>query len=101
MVRPYGHCEFLRSQNSSPLSQLEFKMLDQLNLTTIIAFPWVVPVVCGCTVAIVAIVAGTIKDVLTKNAGINLTRAMVEQGYSIEQIDHVLSERACMGHPRR
>jgi hypothetical protein len=76
-------------------------MLDQLNLTSIIAFPWVVPVVCGCTVAIVAIVAGTIKDVLRNNAGINLTRSMVEQGYSIEQIDHVLSEQASTFHPRR
>jgi hypothetical protein len=68
-------------------------MFDQMNLTSIIAFPWVLPVVCGCTVAIVAIVAGTIKDVLTKTAGIHLKRSMVEQGYSIEQIDHVLSEQ--------
>jgi hypothetical protein len=68
-------------------------MLDQMNLTSIIAFPWVVPVVCGCTVAIVAILAGTIKDVLKNNAGISLKRSTVEQGYSIEQIDHVLSEQ--------
>jgi hypothetical protein len=68
-------------------------MLDQMNLMDIVAIPWVLPVVCGSIVAIVAILGGVISDCIRSIARTNLKRSMVEQGYTIEQIDHVLKAR--------
>ena len=62
-----------------------------MNFTSLVAIPWVVPIVCGSLVAIVAILSGVIKDCYISVARTNLKRSMVELGYSIEQIDHVLS----------
>ncbi len=62
-----------------------------MNLTSILAVPWVVPIVCGSIVAIVAILGGAISDYLKSVARTDLMRSMVEQGYTIEQIDHVLT----------
>jgi hypothetical protein len=69
-----------------------------MNLTSILAIPWVVPIVCGCTVAIVAILAGVISDVVKNVAHTNLKRAMVDQGYTIDQIDHVLTSSEATNH---
>jgi hypothetical protein len=57
------------------------------------AMPWVVPIVCGSAVAIVAILGGVISDCLKSVARTNLKRSMVDQNYSVEQIDHVLAAK--------
>ena len=62
-----------------------------MNLTSILAVPWVVPIVCGSIVAIVAIVGGVISDCLKCVSRTDLKRSMVEKGYTIEQIDQVLT----------
>jgi hypothetical protein len=64
--------------------------MDLANLVTV---PWVVPVVCGSTVAIVAIVGGVINDCFKCIAQTNLKRAMVENNYTAEQIVQVMNVR--------
>ena len=70
-----------------------------MNLTNIVAIPWVVPVVCISTVAIVAILGGVISDIVKSVTRTSLKRSMVEQGYTIEQIDHVLTAKEDTVHP--
>ena len=62
-----------------------------MNLTSLVAIPWVVPVVCGSIIAIVAILGGVISDCLKSVARTDLKRSMVAQGYTIEQIDRILN----------
>lgn len=64
-----------------------------MDLSSIVTLPWVVPVVCGSTVAIVAIVGGVISDFFKCIAQTNLKRAMVEDNYTAEQIVQVLNAR--------
>ena len=61
-----------------------------MDLTSVIAYPWVVPVVCGSTIAIVA---GSISDCVKRVSQTNLKQSMVEQGYSVEQIQYVLAAK--------
>lgn len=63
-----------------------------MNLTNLVAMPWVVPVVCGSIVAVVAILGGVISDGFKSVARTNLKRSMVEQSYTVEQIGHVLTD---------
>ena len=62
-----------------------------MNVSSLVAMPWVVPVVCGSIVAIVAILGGVVSDCFKTVARTNLKRSMVERGYTIEQIDHILT----------
>ena len=62
-----------------------------MDLMPIVSLPWVVPVVCGSTVAIVAILGGVISDYYKSVAQTNLKQTMVENGYTVEQIDQVLA----------
>ncbi len=64
-----------------------------MDLTSIVAVPWVVPIVCGSTIAIVAILGGVISDCFKSVTRTNLKRSMVQQGYTIEQIDYVLTAK--------
>jgi hypothetical protein len=64
-----------------------------MNLSHLLELPWVVPVVCGSIVAVVAILGGIISDCFKTVARTDLKRSMVERGYTIEQIDHVLTGR--------
>ena len=59
-------------------------------MESIVTLPWVIPVVCGCTVAIVAIVCGVISECVKTVVQTNLKRTMVENGYTAEQIVTVL-----------
>ena len=47
----------------------------------------------GSIVAVVAILGGTISDCLKTVARTDLKRSMVERGYTVEQIDHVLTDK--------
>ena len=62
-----------------------------MNVTSLVAIPWVVPVVCGSIVAVVAILGGVISDCFKTVTRTDLKRSMVERGYTIEQIDHVMT----------
>jgi len=59
-----------------------------------LGLPWVVPVVFGCLVAMVAIVANVVASTLKTNAETNLKRRMVEHGYSAEDIERVICATA-------
>ena len=61
-----------------------------MDMASIVNVPWVVPVVCGCTVAIVAIVCGVISECVKTVTQTSLKRSMVENGYTAEQIVTVL-----------
>jgi hypothetical protein len=62
-----------------------------MNLSHLVAMPWVVPVVCGSIVAVVAVVGGVISDCFKSVTRTNLKRSMVDRGYTIEQINHILT----------
>lgn len=62
-----------------------------MNLSHLVAMPWLVPVVCGSIVAVVAVVGGVISDCLKSVTRTNLKRSMVDRGYTIEQINHILT----------
>ena len=62
-----------------------------MNLTNLVAMPWVVPVVCGSIIAVVAVIGGVINDYFKTVARTNLKRSMVERSYTLQQIDHVLA----------
>ena len=64
-----------------------------MDLASIVTIPWVVPVVCGCSVGIVAIVCGVIGDCFKCMAQTNLKRSMVENGYTAEQIVSVIKAK--------
>ena len=68
------------------------RSLDQMDLSHLLAMPWVVPVVCGSIVAVVAILGGVISDCFKTVTRTDLKRSMVERGYTIEQIDHVMTK---------
>ena len=70
-------------------------------MSHIVTLPWVIPVVCGSTVAIVAILSGVIGDCFKSVARTNLKQTMVENGYSVEQIDHVLAAGETSGKARK
>ena len=70
-----------------------------MDFANIVSLPWVVPIVSGCAVAIMAILGGMISECLKSIAHTNLKRSMVEQGYTIEQIDHVLYDEYATGRP--
>lgn len=55
-----------------------------------LAMPWVVPVIFGCLVGMVAIVANAIVSIMRANAETNLKRRMVEHGYTAEDIARVI-----------
>lgn len=55
-----------------------------------LAVPWVIPVIFGCLVAIVAIVANVISSTVTANAETDLKRRLVEQGYSADDIVRIV-----------
>ena len=63
--------------------------------------PWVVPIVCGSAVAIVAILGGVISDCFKSVARTNLKRSMVEQGYTIEQMERILSAEEATDQVRK
>ena len=63
-----------------------------MNLTSLVAMPWVVPVVCGSIVAVVAVIGGIVNDCIKSVGRTSLKRSMVEQHYTVEQIDHVLTD---------
>jgi sensor histidine kinase regulating citrate/malate metabolism len=52
--------------------------------------PWVIPTIFGCLVAIVAIVANVASATMKASAETNLKRRMVEQGYSVDEIERVI-----------
>ena len=62
-------------------------------LESIVTLPWVIPVVCGCIVAIVAIIGGVISECFKCVAQAGLKRSMVENGYTAEQIVLVLNAK--------
>ena len=62
-----------------------------MNFHSFLAMPWVVPVICGSLVAIIAIVSNVISDCIKCRADSNLKETMVEHGYSAEQIHEILS----------
>jgi hypothetical protein len=68
-----------------------------MDLTSIVAVPWIVPVVCGCTVGIVAIICGVIGECFKSYTQTSLKRTMVENGYTAEQIVTVLNAKAPSG----
>ena len=62
-----------------------------MNLSHLLEIPWVIPILCGSIVAVVAILGGIISDCFKTVARTDLKRSMVERGYTIEQIDQVLT----------
>ena len=62
-----------------------------MNLISLVAMPWVVPVVCGSIIAVVAVIGGVINDYFKNVARTNLKRSMVERSYTVQQIDRVLA----------
>lgn len=65
-----------------------------MDLTRIVAIPWVLPIICGSIVAIVAIIGGVVSDCVKATSRTGLKRTMVEHGYTAEQIDYVLCAEA-------
>ena len=49
--------------------------------------PWAIPVISGCAVAVVAIIAGSVKSMLTDLAETRLKQSMVDQGFSASAKD--------------
>ena len=58
----------------------------------ILTLPWVIPTICGCSVAIVAIVAHAASEAFRSTAEANLKRSMVEQGMSPVEIEQILHD---------
>lgn len=67
----------------------------------ILTLPWVIPTVCGCSVAIVAIVAHAVSEAWSSAAAANLKRSMVEQGMSAMEIEQVLRASAIDAAPAK
>ena len=65
-----------------------------MNIDSFVAMPWVVPIVCGSVVGIVAIFSRAISDCVKTVSESNLKQSMVEHGYTAEQIDQVLKGRS-------
>ncbi len=59
-------------------------------MVQLISMPWAIPVIFGCLVAIVAIIANSISTTLRTNAEIGLKRQMVERGYTAAEIERVM-----------
>jgi hypothetical protein len=72
-----------------------------MNVSSMVAIPWVLPIVCGSIVAIVSILDCVIRDCVISVAQTNLKRSMVEQGYTVEQIDQVLMSDKAAGKPTK
>lgn len=68
---------------------------------SIFAYPWVLPVMFGSLIAIVAILGGVISDCVTNVSRTNLKRSMVEQGYTVEQINSVMNANVDVGKAKK
>jgi hypothetical protein len=68
--------------------------MPQVDLTQVLMMPWAIPVIMGCTIAIVAVVGGLITNCLTQLAETNLKRSMVERGFSPDEIQRVVQTSA-------
>ena len=66
-------------------------------MASALVMPWVIPVIFGCLVAIVAIVANVIGSTVKANAETDLKRRMVEQGYSADDILRVIRATSADG----
>jgi len=66
----------------------------ELNLTQVLTMPWAIPVIMGCLVAIVAILATVVSCCISGVAETKLKRAMVERGFSAGEIERVVKASA-------
>jgi len=64
------------------------------DISDVLTLPWVVPVVSGCLVAVIAIVSGVFSDCVKKMAETKLKQSMVERGYSAAEIERVVRATA-------
>jgi hypothetical protein len=58
--------------------------------THVLTMPWGIPVIFGCLVGMVSIVAKRVSQCVTQMAEINLKRAMVERGFPAAEIERVV-----------
>lgn len=56
--------------------------------------PWAIPVICGCVVAAVAIIFGTLKSAYSELAETRLKQSMVDQGFTAAEIERVVTASA-------
>ena len=54
----------------------------RMDLTKTVAIPWVLPIICGSIVAIVAIIGGVVSDCVKATSRTRLKRTIVEHGYT-------------------
>ena len=59
-----------------------------------LAMPWAIPVIFGCTVGIVAILAGATSSTIKALAETSLKKRMVNQGFSVSDIERVICATA-------
>lgn len=64
--------------------------MPHIDWTEVLAMPWVIPVIFGCLVGMVAIVTSHVSGCITHVAETNLKRAMVERGFSAAEIERVI-----------
>lgn len=65
-----------------------------IDWTHVLAMPWVVPVIFGCLVGIIAIITSHVSGCITQVAETNLKRVMVERGFSAAEIERVIKATA-------
>ena len=66
-------------------------------MSNVLVMPWAIPVICGCLVGIVAIIANTLSSLIKSNAETSLKKRMVGQGFTVADIERVIrsTARAC------
>ena len=66
-------------------------------MSNVLVMPWAIPVIFGCLVGMVAIIANTISSVVKSNAETSLKKRMVDQGFAVDDIERVVrsTSHAC------
>lgn len=64
--------------------------MQEIDFTQVLMAPWAIPVIMGCSIAIVAVIGGVVKECIATVAETKLKRSMVERGFSPSEIERVL-----------
>ncbi len=59
-------------------------------MVQMLALPWAIPVVFGCLVGIVAILANMVSNIIRNVSETGLKKRMVDQGFSAAEIERVV-----------
>ena len=66
-------------------------MLAQVDMERVLIMPWAIPVIFGCAVAMISILAKMVSYCWKYHCDTRLKRSMIERGYSVADIERVLN----------